>query len=65
MYCEGATVKNFKDALEEMRKVYDYKDEETRVCIVDERGFAPNSLSITTVDEKTEIKIMMTKRLAK
>ena len=53
----GATVKEFKDAIELMRTVYPFKDEETMIvsdiCLYAE---AHNSLEITTVD-KTGVRV--------
>ena len=53
----GATVKEFMDALDVMRTVYPFKDEETMIvsdmCLYAE---AHNSLEITTVD-KTGVRV--------
>ena len=37
---EGSTVKGFLDTLEEMRKVYPFDDENTRMCVMDIRSCA-------------------------
>lgn len=58
---EGATVKQFVDALEEMRTVYPFKDENTRMSIMDFRCMTPNHLTVITTDEKTGVVITMSK----
>ena len=58
---QGGTVKQFMDALEEMRTIYPFKDEDTRLCTRDFRTLSHNSLSIRTVDEKTGVYIEMSK----
>lgn len=60
---EGGTVKQFLEALDEMRKIYPFKDEETHICTRDIRNLSHNTLSIRTADEKTGIYIEMTKDL--
>ena len=57
----GGTVKQFKDALEEMKKIYPFDDEKTRICTRSEYSLAENQLSIVTVDEKTNITVQMSK----
>ena len=58
---QGGTVKQFMDALEEMRTIYPFKDEDTRMCTRDFRTLSHNALSIRTVDEKTGVYIEMSK----
>lgn len=58
---QGGTVKQFKDVLEEMKTIYPYDDEKTRLCTSDVRTFAPTQASIVTTDEATGIIIQMTK----
>lgn len=58
---EGGTVKQFMDALEEMRTVYAFKDEATRLCTRRFQTLSHNSLTIRTVDEKTGVFIEMSK----
>lgn len=60
---EGGTVKQFLDALEEMRALYPFKDEETILCTRDFHRLTHNSLSIRTKDEKTGIYVEMTKEI--
>lgn len=57
----GGTVKQFLDALEEMRSVYPFKDEETQLCTTSIQTLAENHLTIYTRDEKTGIHIEMSK----
>lgn len=52
------TVKNLKDALETMRKVYDFKDEKT---VFHNRLDGEQYLRIATVDEETGVHIEMCK----
>lgn len=58
---EGATVKQFMDAIEEMRKVYPFKDESARMAIMDFHRMTPNHLTVITTDEKTGVVITMSK----
>lgn len=59
----GGTVKQFKDALEEMKSIYQFDDEKTQICTVSEICRYDNQLSIITTDEKTGIDIRMTKNI--
>jgi hypothetical protein len=59
----GGTVKQFKDALEEMRAIYPFDDEKTQICTRNERALMENQLSIITTDEKTGIFIQMSKEI--
>ena len=58
---EGATVKQFLDALETMRRIYPFKDEETRLSVMDCRTLSPNCLTVTTMNEKSGVFITMSK----
>lgn len=58
---QGGTVKQFMDALEEMRKVYAFKDEATRLCTSNMRTMCHDMVTIRTVDEKTGVYIEMSK----
>lgn len=58
---EGGTVKAFLDALNEMRTVYQFKDEDTRISVLGFETLAPTCLSITTTDEKTGVFVTMSK----
>lgn len=60
---ESATVKQFLDALNEMRAIYPFKDEETCLCTRDFPTLRHDRLTIRTVDEETGIIIEMTKGL--
>ena len=61
----NGTVKQFKNALEEMRGIYPFNDENTKICTFDPRTTRNDRLYICTVDEKTGIEITMTKRIGK
>lgn len=55
------TVKQFKDMLEEMKTVYSYDDEKTRLSTHNIFSRENDSLELETIDEKTGIKIVMSK----
>ena len=56
------TVKEFLDTLNEMKKVYPYKDEETAICTVRYDTFDVHcALQLRTVDEKTGVSILMSR----
>lgn len=57
----GGTVKQFKDALEEMRKIYSFDDEKTRMCTDSRFAKTPSNLTIVTTDEETGVVIEMSK----
>lgn len=57
----GGTVKQFKDVLEEMKKVYPYDDEKTRLSTIDIYRNVPCCVEIITTDEATGVEIMMQK----
>lgn len=57
----GGTVAQFKAVLEEMKTVYCYDDEKTRLSTIDFCSRSPRSVQITTIDEPTGIRIMMEK----
>lgn len=54
------TIKNLKDTLETMRKVYDYKDDKT---IFYNNFSGEKVLHISTTDEETGVNIEMSKSL--
>lgn len=60
----GITVKQFKDTLESMRKVYNFDDEKTRLsdCIDCFNGRIGN-VEINTIDEENEVVVCLTKRV--
>lgn len=58
----NGTVKQFKDMLEEMKTIYPYKDEKTHLSTHDVFTMGNRALEISTIDEKTGIKIVMAKR---
>lgn len=51
----NGTVKQFKDTLEAMRKVYPFKDDTTRMQTRDITCLDHNHLSIITQDEETGV----------
>jgi hypothetical protein len=59
----GGTVKQFKDLLEEMKKVYSYKDEKTFLSTYDEQRLVPFAVTVITEDEQTGVEIRMHKRI--
>lgn len=59
----SATVKQFNDALEEMRGIYPFNDETTKICTFDVVSMSNDKLCIYAVDEKTGIEITMTKQI--
>ena len=59
----GGTVKQFLNALDEMRDIYHFDDNETQICTRSEIAMSDNSLSIRTMDKSTGIIIEMTKPL--
>lgn len=60
----GITVKQFKDTLESMKKIYNYDDEKTRLssCIDLIRG-GIGEVEIMTIDNETGVLICMTKKV--
>ena len=58
----NGTVKQFLDALDEMRTLYAFDDEKTEICTFDYMTNNHCGLSIATTDEKTGIDIHMGKR---
>ena len=59
----GGTVKQFKDVLEEMKKVYPYDDEKTRLSTIDVYRNVPCSVEIITTDKATGVEIIMQKSI--
>lgn len=60
----GGTVKQFKDTLDEMKKVYNYKDEKTRLSVMESsRNLSPSSVCIVTTDEGTGVEVRMFKEV--
>ena len=56
-----ATVKQFLDALGEMRNIYPFKDDKTIMGTENPMSYKQDRLSIQTVDDKTGIIITMEK----
>lgn len=59
----NGTVKQFKDALDEMKTIYPFEDEKTRIQTRDMIELSHNHLSIVTKDEKTGVWIEMSKKI--
>ena len=59
----NGTVKQFKDTLEVMRKVYPFKDEKTKMQTMDICSLDHSHLSIATEDEETGVLIQMSRGL--
>lgn len=59
----GGTVKQFLNALDEMRDIYHFDDNEAQICTRDELSMGENTLSIVTTDKHSGIVIEMTKRI--
>ncbi len=57
------TVKQFKDMLEEMKTIYPYEDEKTRLTTHNVMTMSHDCLEIATKDEKTGIYIVMSKEV--
>lgn len=55
------TVKQYKDLLEEMKTVYPYKDEKTKIDTSMQLAYSSPRLEIQTEDEKTGVTIVMSK----
>lgn len=55
------TVKQFKDMIEEMRTIYPFKDEETRLSTHNILTMNHTTLEVSTIDKETGIKIVMAK----
>lgn len=59
----NGTVKEFKETLEEMREIYPFKDENTRICTLDLVTGNHNRLTVVMTDENTGIQIEMSKAI--
>lgn len=59
----GGTVKQFKDTLEEMKKIYPFDDEKTRISSHNHFTNNANSLTIITTDEETGVNIELSKNI--
>ena len=58
----GMTLKQFNDTLEEMRTIYPFKDEKTRLGeLKDLCSDSLRQVEIVTTDEETGIQIIMSK----
>ena len=58
-----ASVKDFLEALNEMKAIYPFKDEDTILCTRNFNSLSHNHIAIRTRDEKTGIYIEMSKPL--
>ena len=61
----NGTIKQFKDTLEVMRKVYPFEDDKTRMQTRDICDLDHNHLSIRTQDTETGVWIEMSRNLVK
>lgn len=61
----NATVKQFKDGLEETKTIYPYDDDKTYIQTRNLESLSHNHLDIVTKDEKTGILIEMSKNIAR
>lgn len=59
----GGTVKQFLDTLEEMRTIYPFENDKTRLSTHSMESIDRNSLTIVTQDEKTGIWIELHKSI--
>lgn len=63
-HLQGITLKQFNDAVEEMRKFYDFEDDETVLssCFDPCKGCI-GEVEVTTVDRDTGVRICMSKSI--
>jgi len=59
----GGTVKQFKEALEDMKKIYSFDDEKTRIDTSSPLSHNANKLTVATIDEETQVFITMSKNI--
>lgn len=60
----GGTVKQFKDAIEVMREVYPFKDDNAYMAISNDfKSMEPGAITIKTKDEKTGVLIELFKEV--
>lgn len=59
----NSTVKQFKDTLEEMRKIYPFNDDKTRMSTHNILSHESNYLEIQTVDDETGISVCLAKHM--
>ena len=60
----GATIKQFKETIETMRKAYPFEDDKTRIVSeTDSYNMSHTFLEVTTVDESTGVKVNLTKSI--
>lgn len=60
----GATVAQFKETLETMKKVYPFEDDKTKI-VSDSNPYdlAHTFLEVTTMDESTGVKVNLSKNI--
>ena len=62
MNIRGMTIKEFNDALNDMHKVYPFKNDKTRICdIYNPRNNCFNNVEIRTQDEETGVWVHLSK----
>lgn len=59
----NGTVKQFLHTLEEMRTIYNFDDEKTRLQTRNYNSLEQNLLSIHTIDEQTGITVELSKNV--
>lgn len=59
----NGTIKQFKDTIEEMRTLYPFEDDKTYMSTHNLIYQGNNKLQIQTMDEKTDIIIVMEKQI--
>ena len=57
------TVKQFKDTLDVMKKIYPFEDDKTRMETENVMAMQHDTLYIETVDEPTGVRITMSRRV--
>lgn len=58
---EGMTVKDFQDILQDMKSIYPFEDQETRLCTYNSNSRAHDTVEIVTTDKNTGVIISMCK----
>ena len=59
---KGMTLKQFNDTIKDMRTVYNFKDDETRlISLMDLRSDSLRSVEIITQDEATGVTVVLKK----
>ena len=60
----GMTLKQFNDTVEEMRTIYPFEDDKTRICeLYDLPSDELRKVEIITMDKRTNTRIIMSKEV--